>query len=106
MSGAWDEGGDDGVGERGRGLARADPVPFHLALGRPAVGRERPLPEVAERVPVGVPERNAAEREQLPLGELPRLVEEEQVHAAIVPYRRPRGVRFPTRTATPNASHP
>ena len=33
------------VGERGRNLAGADPVPLDLAVGRPAVRRERLLPE-------------------------------------------------------------
>ena len=77
------EGGDHGVGEGGRDLAGADPVPLDLLSGRPAVGGERLLPGTAQLVPVAVAQRDPAEREELPLGELAGLVEEEQVHARI-----------------------
>ena len=38
---------------------------------------------VSKQLPVGVGERDAAEREELPLRELARLVQEEEVHLRI-----------------------
>ena len=81
---------DDGVGERRRDLARADPVPLDLAIRRPAMLGKRRLPELAEERPVGVAERDPAEREELLLRELSGLVEEEQVY-------RPRLLPLPRR---------
>ena len=74
---------DDGVGERRWHLPRADPVPLDLAVDRPPVCGERLLPQVAEAVPLGVADCDAAEREEAPLRELAGLVEEEQVHGRI-----------------------
>jgi hypothetical protein len=73
---------EHGVGDRGRHLALADPMPLHLPVERPVVQAERLLPQLLQRVPVGIPDRNAAEREQPALVELPALVQKEQVHAA------------------------
>ena len=71
---------EDGVGERRRNLALADPVPLDLTVERPAGRGERLLPDPAKLRPVGVAHRDPAEREEPALVDLAALVEEEQVH--------------------------
>ena len=73
---------EDGVGERRRNLALADPVPLDLAVERPAGRGERLLPHPAKLRPVGVAHRDPSEREEPALVDLAALVEEEQMQPA------------------------
>lgn len=72
--------GEDGVRERRRHLALADPVPLDLAVERPPGGAERLLPELPQLGPVPVANRDPAERKARSLVDPPALVEEEEVH--------------------------
>lgn len=71
---------DHGVGERRRHLARADPVPLHLAVERPSVLDERRVQRRAQAVPVLGPHRDAAQREHAVVPDPAALVEEQEAH--------------------------
>jgi hypothetical protein len=57
-------------------------VPLDLAVERPAGGFQRLVPGGAERPPVAIAKRDAAEREEAGLVDLAALVQKEQVHRA------------------------
>jgi hypothetical protein len=77
------EGANDRVGERRRHLAGADPVPFRFLLYRPTVLAKGCVPEIAQLVPVAAVQGDTADREEAALGELPGLVQKQQVHPCI-----------------------